>query len=44
MKVKNLHVHAEHFGVYGVRKLRLTITQRGHPGCTCTVERLVWVS
>ena len=31
LKVKIRHVHAEHFGVYGVRKLWASVTSRWHP-------------
>ncbi len=41
LKVKILHVHAEHFGVYGVRKLWRQLRREGVPVARCTVERLM---
>jgi putative transposase len=40
-KVKIRHVHAEHFGVYGVRKLWRQLRREGIPVVRCTVERLM---
>jgi len=39
--VKIRHVHAEHFGVYGVRKLWHQLRREGIPVARCTVERLM---
>ena len=39
MKLKQ--VHAEHFGVYGARKLWRQLTREGIPVARCTVERLM---
>jgi putative transposase len=41
LKVKIRHVHAEHFGVYGVRKLWRQLRREGIPVARCTVERLM---
>jgi len=41
LKVKIRHVHAEHFGVYGVRKLWHQLRREGIPVARCTVERLM---
>ena len=41
LKVKIRHVHAEHFGVYGVRKLWRQLRREGVPVARCTVERLM---
>ena len=41
LKVKISHVHAEHFGVYGVRKLWRQLRREGIPVARCTVERLM---
>ena len=41
MKVKLAHVHAEHFGVYGARKLWRQLRREGVPVARCTVERLM---
>jgi putative transposase len=41
LKVKIRHVHAEHFGVYGVRKLWHQLRRQGIPVARCTVERLM---
>jgi putative transposase len=34
-------VHAENFGVYGVRKIHAELHRRGHPVARCTVARLM---
>jgi putative transposase len=34
-------VHAEHFGVYGVRKVHAQLHRQGHPVARCTVARLM---
>jgi putative transposase len=39
LKVKIRHVHAEHFGAYGVRKLWHQLRRQGIPVARCTVER-----
>jgi len=39
--VKLRHVHAEHFGVYGARKLWRQLHREGIPVARCTVERLM---
>ena len=41
LKVKIKHVHTEHFGVYGVRKLLHQLRREGIPVASCTVERLM---
>ena len=41
LRVKIQHVHAEHFGVYGVRKLWRQLRREGIPVARCTVERLM---
>ena len=41
LKVKIRHVHAEHFGVYGVRKLWHQLRRESIPVARCTVERLM---
>lgn len=41
LKVKLRHVHAEHFGVYGVRKLWRQLQREGIPVARCTVARLM---
>jgi putative transposase len=41
LKVKLRHVHAEHFGVYGARKLWRQLRREGIPVARCTVERLM---
>jgi putative transposase len=41
LKVKLRHVHAEHFGVYGARKLWRQLHREGIPVARCTVERLM---
>ena len=41
LKVKLRHVHAEHFGVYGARKLWRQLQREGIPVARCTVERLM---
>lgn len=41
LKVKLRHVHAEHFSVYGVRKLWRQLRCEGVLAARCTVERLV---
>jgi len=41
LKVKLRHVHAEHFGVYGVRKLWRQLQREGTPVARCTVARLM---
>jgi putative transposase len=41
LKVKIRHVHAEHFGVYGVRKLWHQLRRQGIRVALCTVERLM---
>ena len=41
LKVKIRHVHAEHFGIYGVRKLWRQLSREGIPVARCTVERLM---
>jgi len=41
LKVKIRHVHAEHFGVYGVRKLWRQLRREGIRVARCTVERLM---
>ena len=41
LKVKLRHVHAEHFGVYGARKLWRQLRREGVPAARCTVERLM---
>ena len=39
--MKNLHVHAEHFGVYGVRKPWRQLRLEGIPAASCAVDRLM---
>ena len=34
-------VHAENFGVYGVRKVHAALHRAGHPVARCTVARLM---
>ena len=41
LKVKLRHVHGEHFGVYGVRKLWRQLQREGIPVARCTVARLM---
>ena len=41
LKVKLRLVHAEHFGVYGARKLWRQLHREGVPAARCTVERLM---
>jgi putative transposase len=41
LKVKLRHVHHEHFGVYGARKLWRQLQREGIPVARCTVERLM---
>jgi putative transposase len=41
LKVKLRQVHAEHFGVYGARKLWRQLQREGIPVARCTVERLM---
>lgn len=41
LKVKIRHVHQEHFGVYGVRKLWRQLLREGVQVARCTVERLM---
>ncbi|MCH7971983.1 MAG: IS3 family transposase, partial [Chloroflexi bacterium] len=41
LKVKLRHVHAEHFGVYGARKMWRQLHREGIPVARCTVERLM---
>ena len=41
LQVQLRQVHAEHFGVYGARKLWRQITREGIPVARCTVERLM---
>ena len=41
LKVKIQHVHAAHFGVYGVRKLWRQLRREGIRVARCTVERLM---
>ena len=41
LQVKLRQVHAEHFGVYGARKLWRQLTREGIPVARCTVERLM---
>jgi putative transposase len=41
LKPKLRQVHAEHFGVYGVRKLWHQLRREGMPVARCTVERLM---
>lgn len=41
LKVKLRHVHAEHFGVYGARKVWRQLHREGIPVARCTVERLM---
>lgn len=41
LKVKIRHVHAEHFGVYGARKLWRQLHREGVSAARCTVERLM---
>ena len=41
LKVKLRHVHAEHFSVYGARKLWRQLRREGVPAARCTVERLM---
>ena len=38
LKVKLRHIHAEHFGVYGARKLWRQVRREGIPVARCTVE------
>ena len=42
LKVKLRHVHGEHFGVYGARKLWRQLQREGIAVARCTVERLMW--
>jgi len=41
LKMKLRHVHAEHFSVYGARKLWRQLHREGVPAARCTVERLM---
>ncbi len=41
LTVKLRHVHAEHFGVYGARKLWRQLQREGIPVARCPVERLM---
>jgi putative transposase len=41
LKLKLRQVHAEHFGVYGARKLWRQLRREGVPAARCTVERLM---
>lgn len=41
LKMKIGHVHQEHFGVYGVRKLWRQLLREGMRVARCTVERLM---
>lgn len=41
LKPKLRQVHAEHFGVYGARKLWRQLHREGVPAARCTVERLM---
>src|SRR5690606_41797467 len=41
LKLKLREVHAEHFGVYGARKLWRQLRREGIPAARCTVERLM---
>ena len=41
LKVKLRHVYAEHFGVYGVRKLWRQLQREGIPVARCTIARLM---
>lgn len=41
LKAKIRHVHQEHFGVYGVRKLWRQLLREGVQVARCTVERLM---
>ncbi len=41
LQVKLRHVHAEHFGVYGARKLWRQLRREGVPAARCTVGRLM---
>ena len=41
LQVQLRQVHAEHFGVYGARKLWRQLTREGIPVARCTVERLM---
>ena len=41
LKVKLRHVHAQHFSVYGARKLWRQLHRAGIPAARCTVERLM---
>lgn len=41
LKLKLRQVHAEHFGVYGARKLWRQLHREGVPAARCTVERLM---
>ena len=41
LKVKLRHVHAEHFGVYGARKMWRQLQRGRIPVARCTVERLM---
>ena len=41
LKVKLRQVHAEHFGVYGARKLWRQLQREGIPVARCTVERVM---
>jgi putative transposase len=41
LKVQLRHVHAEHFGVYGARKLWRQLHREGVPVARCTVARLM---
>ena len=38
LKVKLRHIHAEHFGLYGARKLWRQVRREGIPVARCTVE------
>ncbi len=41
LKVKIAKVHEDNFGVYGARKVWLTLNREGTPAARCTVERLM---
>jgi putative transposase len=41
LKVEIARVHAENYGVYGARKVRLQLNREGIPVARCTVERLM---
>ena len=41
LKVKIATAHKDNFGVYGARKVWLTLNREGTPAARCTVERLM---